>query len=149
MRIWSCDIELIERLPKFVLFGSFILIQLLCSCSSAVRYSSSNGEIFKGSGTGVYSEIGFASYYSRSFVGKTTASGEIYNPNRFTAAHRTLPFGTKIQVTCLENDRKVVVKVNDRGPFVSGRIIDLSESAAKELGIIEKGIAKVKIEILE
>lgn len=78
-----------------------------------------------------------------------TASGEIYDANQLTAAHRSLPFGTKLKVTNLENRQSVVVRVNDRGPFVSGRIIDLSNRAAKELGIIQKGMARVQIEIVK
>ena len=91
---------------------------------------------------------GIASYYADKFVGRTTASGEKYKHNKLTAAHKTLPFGTKVKVTNLTNKKSVVVVINDRGPFVKGRIIDLSKSAAKKLDFVNKGITKVKITVL-
>jgi rare lipoprotein A len=96
-----------------------------------------------------YNTVGYASYYSNKFAGKKTASGDIYDPKKFTASHRTLPFGTKVKVENLSNGKSVVVTINDRGPLKKERIIDLSFSAAKALGIEKKGIAKVKIEILK
>ncbi len=90
-------------------------------------------------------QVGIASWYGPGFHGSRTASGEIYNMYRFTAAHKTLPLGTYVKVINLENGRSVVVKINDRGPFVPGRIIDLSYVAAKKLGMLKKGTAKVKI----
>lgn len=127
-----------------------VLCLQLASCVSSVRYSNNrisniNSEV----DSNTYSEIGYASFYGDSFVGKITASGEIYDANQLTAAHRSLPFGTKLKVTNLENRRSVVVRINDRGPFVSGRIIDLSDRAAKELDIIRKGVARVQIEIIK
>jgi len=92
-----------------------------------------------------YVETGIASWYGPGFHGQRTASGEIYNMYKLTAAHRTLPLGTYVLVKNLENGRSVVVKVNDRGPFVSGRIIDLSYAAAKRIGMLRKGTAKVRI----
>lgn len=89
-----------------------------------------------------------ASYYGRKFHGKKTASGEIFNMFDYTAAHKSLPFGTLIKVTNLKNHRAVIVRVNDRGPFVKGRDLDLSYAAAKSLGIISEGVAKVKVEII-
>ncbi len=91
---------------------------------------------------------GEASWYGPGFNGKKTASGEIFNMNKLTAAHRKLPFGTIVKVTNLKNNKSVVVKVNDRGPFKKGRIIDLSEKAAEQIGLIKDGVAPVKIEIL-
>src|SRR6266568_3878919 len=91
--------------------------------------------------------IGVASYYGKEYQGKKTASGEIYDMNKMTAAHRTLPFGVNVRVTDLSSDRSVVVRVNDRGPFARGRIIDLSLAAARKLGIIRAGRATVKLEI--
>ena len=88
---------------------------------------------------------GKASWYK---MGKVTANGERYNPHGLTAAHRTLRFGTKVRVTNLRNGRKVVVRINDRGPFIRGRIIDLSLGAAKLIGMTRAGIARVKVEIL-
>lgn len=93
-----------------------------------------------------YSATGTASYYANKFEGRKTASGETYRHAKLTAAHRTLPFGTQLKVTNLENGKSVIVRVNDRGPFVKGRIIDLSKSAAIKIGLIQKGVAKVKVE---
>lgn len=93
-------------------------------------------------------EVGIASYYGEDFQGKKTASGETFDQRKLTCAHRELPFGTRLRVTNLENDKSVVVRVNDRGPWVSGRIIDLSFAAAQKIGMLERGLVKVKIEIL-
>lgn len=93
-------------------------------------------------------QTGLASFYANKFEGRTTSNGEIYFHEKKTAAHPTLPFGSIIKVTNLENNKVVVVRINDRGPFVEGRIIDLSQSAAKELSFIEKGLTKVKIEVI-
>ena len=92
---------------------------------------------------------GVASYYADEFHGKKTSNGEIYDMNSLTAAHRTFPFGTKVRITNLENGKIVVVRVNDRGPFHEGRIIDLSLAAAKELDLVKSGTARVRIEVLE
>jgi len=91
--------------------------------------------------------IGVASYYGKEYQGKKTASGEIYDMNKMTAAHRTLPFGVNLRVTDLSSDRSVVVRVNDRGPFARGRIIDLSLAAARKLDMLRAGKATVKLEI--
>lgn len=93
-------------------------------------------------------QVGIASYYGRGHHGGKTASGERYNRYAFTAAHRTFAFGTRVRVTHQRSGRSVIVRINDRGPFTRGRIIDLSEAAAKELGIIRAGIARVKVERL-
>lgn len=92
---------------------------------------------------------GVASYYADDFHGKMTSNGEIFDMNSLTAAHRTFPFGTKVRVTNLENNLTVIVRVNDRGPFVEGRIIDLARGAAKEIDLIKNGTARVKLEVLE
>jgi len=91
---------------------------------------------------------GLASWYGPGFHGAQTASGEYFNQNDLTAAHRTLPFGTKVRVTNVYNGRSVVVRINDRGPFSGGRVIDLSAAAAQALGIINSGVAPVQIEVL-
>jgi peptidoglycan lytic transglycosylase len=98
----------------------------------------------RGGGTGV--EVGLASYYSSDYHRRRTASGEIYDMYAMTAAHRTLPFGTRVRVTNLENGRHVVVRINDRGPFVRDRVIDVSWAAAGKLGMRKKGTARVRIE---
>ncbi len=92
-----------------------------------------------------YTEEGLASWYGPKFHGKRTASGEVYNMYAFTAAHKILPLGTHVLVTNLENGRQVVVRINDRGPFVPGRIIDLSYAAARALGMVEEGVVPVRI----
>lgn len=96
-----------------------------------------------------FSQKGIASFYSDKFEGKATASGEKYRAGRMTAAHRSLPFGTVVKVINLQNGKSVEVKINDRGPFVEGRIIDLSRAAAEELGIINQGLAEVRLEVID
>ncbi len=91
---------------------------------------------------------GVASFYSDEFHGRKTASGEVYNKNKFTAAHKSLPFGTTIRVTRIDNKQSVKVRINDRGPYIKGRIVDLSRVAAERLGILKDGNANVKIEVL-
>jgi rare lipoprotein A len=91
---------------------------------------------------------GQASYYAHKFHGRTTASGEIYDENKMTAAHKTLPFGTRVRVTNLANGNRVVVRINDRGPFVKGRIIDMSYKAAGDLEMITAGVVPVRVEVL-
>ena len=95
-----------------------------------------------------HTQNGIASYYHDSLQGNKTANGEIYRKGVRSAAHKTLPLGTKVRVTKLSNGKSIVVRINDRGPFVKGRIIDLSRRAARDLGIIESGITKVKVEVL-
>ena len=92
---------------------------------------------------------GVASYYAEDFNGKLTSNGETYDMNGLTAAHRTFPFGTKVRVTNLENGKSVIVRINDRGPFKEGRIIDLSRGAAERVDLIPTGTARVKLEVLE
>lgn len=91
---------------------------------------------------------GLASWYGPGFHGRRSASGERFNQNALTAAHRSLPFGTKVQVTNLRNGRSVVVRINDRGPYIGGRVIDLSAAAARVLGMVNTGVAPVSVEIL-
>ena len=97
---------------------------------------------------GPYYEVGIASWYGPGFDGNLTANGEVYDMNGVSAAHKTLPFGTIVRVVDLETGRSVVVRINDRGPFIKGRIIDLSKGAAEKLGLIDKGITKVGLRIL-
>jgi rare lipoprotein A len=94
-------------------------------------------------------QTGKASFYADKFEGSPTASGEKYKHSKMTAAHKSLPFGTKVKVTNIANDQSVEVIINDRGPFVEGRVIDLSKSAAEKLGFINQGIAEVKIEVID
>lgn len=107
-----------------------LLCSILICCTSCSRYVTKTGK---------------ASFYADKYEGRKTANGEIFRQNQLTAAHKKLPFGTQVKVTNLANGKSVNVRINDRGPFVKGRIIDLSKSAAKEIDMIGAGVAKVKI----
>jgi len=91
-------------------------------------------------------EVGVASFYGKHFHGRTTASGERYDMHAFTCAHPSAPFGTRLRVTDLESGRAVVVTVTDRGPFTGGRIVDLSLAAARKLGMVKRGVTRVRVE---
>lgn len=91
---------------------------------------------------------GIASWYGPRFAGRRTASGERFDPSQFTAAHRTLPFGSMVRVTHLSSGKSVVVRINDRGPFAKGRVIDLSQAAASEIGMVHAGKGEVSLELL-
>lgn len=116
----------ILKQPAKVLLAVVLAISF-CSCSRKIT------------------ESGTASYYADKFEGRKTASGVVFSQRRLTAAHKTLPFGTKVKVVNLANGRSVKVRINDRGPFVKGRIIDLSRKAAGKLNMINSGVASVKI----
>ena len=92
-------------------------------------------------------EFGLASFYSDLFHGKPTASGELYDKSKLTCAHKTLPFGTILKVTRLDNNQSVEVKVNDRGPFISGRVVEISKAAADKIGLVKDGSTKVKVQV--
>lgn len=94
-------------------------------------------------------QVGAASWYGSKYHGRKTSSGERYNKNEMTAAHKTLPFGTMVRVTNPANDHSVILRINDRGPFVGKRIIDVSEAAARKLGMHSAGVATVKVEVLD
>ena len=119
-----------------------ILLTLVAGCATTGT-SGTPGRAGKG-----YTQEGLATWYGRNHHGGPTASGERFNMHAMTAAHRTLPFGTMVRVEDLKTGRSVVVRINDRGPYGRGRIIDVSEAAARELGIIDRGIAKVRIVVL-
>lgn len=110
---------------------------LICLSVLALPLSAREGGQHLGTGT--------ASYYANSFTGKRTASGEAYSPGAMTAAHRSAPFGSMIRVRHLGNGREVVVRVNDRGPWTKGRVIDLSWAAAKQIGLHRSGTARVSL----
>ncbi len=93
-----------------------------------------------------YSEEGLASWYGKDFHGKRTANGEIYDMHKVSAAHKLLPLGSRVRVTNLENGKTLSLSINDRGPFVKGRIIDLSYEAARQLGTLDKGVTMVRVE---
>ena len=100
------------------------------------------------SATTKIAQSGVASYYGPGFHGRRTANGEAFDMHAMTAAHRTLPFGTKVKVTNLANGKSAIVRVNDRGPYANGRIIDLSVAAAKQIGSTNSGTARVTLEVL-
>lgn len=100
-------------------------------------------------GTGRAIGGGVASYYGNELAGHRTASGERFDPGQLTAAHRTLPLGTKVRVTNPANGKSVVVRINDRGPFARGRVLDLSKSAASEIGLVARGSGRVELAVLD
>jgi rare lipoprotein A len=134
---------------------------LLVGCSSGSLYeteggskiahkkygssSDNSGKTVESKGRTVYM---VSSYYGSKFHGRQTSNGEIFDMYKFTCAHKTLPFNTKLKVTNEDNGKYVIVRVNDRGPFVYGRDLDLSYAAAREIGLISEGVKEVKVEIL-
>lgn len=118
----------------------------LVACSSS-QQRKPDGKIPRGSG--IYQEAGKASFYAMKYQSRPTASGELFNQNAMTAAHKTLPFGTRINVINIKNGRNVVVRINDRGPFVKGRIIDLSKSAFQSIGNPRLGVIDIVIQIIQ
>ena len=130
-----------RRLSSFIAYAVLAITLLaLAGCASAQVNSRASKQ---------YQQIGLASFYAHKFHGRATASGEVYDMNKFTAAHPNLPFGTLVRVTNLKNKKSVVLKVNDRGPVSKKRIIDVSYKAAQELNFIREGIVKVRLEIVE
>lgn len=107
-----------------------------------------NGQWYYPQAVSRYAAVGVASWYGEDFHGQLTANGELYDMNRLTAAHPTLPLPSVVQVTNLENGRRLMVRVNDRGPFVRGRLIDLSQAAARSLGFERQGLARVRVDYL-
>jgi len=97
----------------------------------------------------IASSVGEASWYGPGFYGRPTASGEIYRPGTFTVAHRSLPLGTRVRITNLSNGRSAIARVNDRGPYVGGRIVDLGEGIADHLGVKSSGVANVRLQVLD
>ena len=147
-------------MKRIYLLGLAAISLYMVGCSSAERFTSEGPSPYgvgsantpsptRFGGKVLLTVEGIASYYSYGFNGKKTASGEIFNKNAFTAAHREFPFGTLLRVTNLSNNESVEVTVNDRGPFEKGRIIDLSEAAARAIGMIQVGTAEVKIQVLK
>jgi rare lipoprotein A len=138
-------VDVADRARRFAMLFAFSLLVVDAAWPA---------DVFARHGTAVHErhqkkrhETGFASFYGREWANHRTANGERFDPGELTAAHRTLPFGTRVKVTNLENGRHVVVRINDRGPFVPGRIVDLSQAAAKALGILDRGTAPVRVEV--
>ena len=122
--------------------GILMLIAALAGCSTPPSATTDPGSSQR-------SQSGLASWYSDALHGRPTASGEPYDRSALTGAHKTLPFGTLVRVTRTDTDRSVVVTINDRGPFVEGRIVDLSRRAAEQLAMIEDGVVPVRIAVID
>lgn len=122
---------------------AILLASALAACAPDLHPPQSPSPAAPGRG---FVEVGLASWYGRYHAGRPTASGEPFDPNAMTAAHRTLPLGAVVRVTNMANGRTVKVRINDRGPSDTSRIIDLSRGAAQALGFVEDGVIKVKIE---
>jgi len=129
---------------KRLIISTLLVIPLLYSCSP---FKSTPPAYPTYPSTGEY-QIGLASWYGDKEHGRKTANGETFNRYAKTAAHRTLPMGTMVRVKNLENGRDTIVRINDRGPFISGRIIDLSYAAARDIDMLDKGTARVKVEVI-
>ena len=125
-----------------------VIVLSVYACAPSARYAESR-EILTSSLQNGSILIGEASYYGKKFHGRKTANGEIFNMYAMTAAHKQLPFNTIIQVTNKENGKSVEVRINDRGPFKKGRIVDLSYQAARKLDMLNKGVAPVEIRIIK
>jgi rare lipoprotein A len=125
-----------ETIPGRACTALFLLAIALTGCATLTPREPS------------YQEQGMASWYGPGFHGKTTSNKEVYDMHDMTAAHRTLPFGTHVMVTNMENGRTVIVRINDRGPFVKDRVIDLSYAAAQQLDMVGPGVVKVRVEVL-
>jgi rare lipoprotein A len=127
-----------KNIFKFFVAGFLVLNVFACHRKSVPSSLPGDGRIV--------TEMGEASFYSDKYDGRPTSSGETFRQKSLTAAHKELSFGTLVKVTNLSNNKSVIVKINDRGPFVKGRIIDLSRSAAEKIDMINAGVIKVKIE---
>lgn len=128
------------------IYWNFILLFVVIISRGEARATS---HVTKSNGTTQYGvQQGFASYYSNNLQGHRTVSGVPYDRYRLTAAHKTLPLNSKVEVTMLSTNKKVLVTINDRGPFSKHRVIDLSYQAAKELGLVRAGVAKVKLRVV-
>jgi rare lipoprotein A len=125
---------------RLAVFFCLLVLVSLTACGSSPKTAA---------GAVGFKESGMASYYGKEYQGRKTSNGEKFDNGKKTAAHRTLPFGAMVKVTNTDNHKSVVVRVNDRGPFVKGRIIDLSSSAFSQIASINAGVAPVKIEVID
>ena len=128
---------------KGILAAALVLPALLQACSSSPSVGTDAPAV-----GAAYSQVGMASWYGGKFHGRKTAGGQRYDMHAMTAAHKTLPFGTRVRVTNLANRRSVVLTINDRGPFVKGRVVDVSKRAAEVLRFKHQGTAQVRLEVL-
>jgi rare lipoprotein A len=128
---------------------ALLLLGFLLGGGCAARAAGPKPQAYDDSALEAFVQEGIAAYYATAFHGRRTASGAIYDERDLTAAHRTLPFGTRVRVTHLDNGKEVVVTINDRGPFTKGRVIDVSREAARRLDLIRDGVARVRLESQE
>jgi rare lipoprotein A len=135
--VWSMVRTFLRRALALVIGALVVASLAACGTKPPLRETPS------------YKANGLASYYGKKFHGRRTASGERFNMHAMTAAHRNFKFGTRVKVTNLKNKRSVTVRINDRGPFTRGRIIDLSYAAAKKIGMIADGVVRVKIKVVK
>ena len=141
---YSSRIVLVFRAPVYA--GAALFVAILAIEGGCARKNAARVPVPVRIGA---TETGIASWYGAPYHGRPTSSGEIYDQEQLTAAHRTLPFGTWVEVTDLDNGKRVNVRITDRGPFVDGRIIDLSLAAAREIDMVRSGIARVRLKIIE
>ncbi|WP_305842417.1 septal ring lytic transglycosylase RlpA family protein [Photobacterium leiognathi] len=136
------------KFRQWAVLGTCLLAVVGCAKTETTNLHNTPPVLFNQHVKQQNGEIGKASYYADKYQGRKTASGQRYDKNKRTAAHRTLAFGTRVKVTNLANNKSVVVTINDRGPYSKGRIIDLSRSAFSAIGNTSSGILKVKVETL-
>ncbi|WP_112713255.1 septal ring lytic transglycosylase RlpA family protein [Moritella yayanosii] len=134
-------------MKKLSLIFTIVVLSMLTACSSTSTSTTGSPKTIAYARS--HDLVGQASWYGKRFHGKLTASGETYNMRAYTAAHKTLPFGTVVKVINTTNNKSVEVKINDRGPFVRGRVIDLSQKAFEQMGSTNQGVVPVRIEILD
>ncbi len=145
--------NIIDRIKYLPFFTSALFLHIMIAgiffCSSSALFANEARHHQLSSKSHTKPILGIASFYGAKFNGRRTASGEKFTNSTLTAAHKTLPFGSKVQVTNLRNGKSVVVRINDRGPFVKGRIIDLSKAAAKKIGLNGAGTSRVELFVLK
>jgi len=135
------------RTPALLALAALAIVSLTSCQTKQGIVTTSTGNLYEARAT--HTEVGVASWYGGRWVGRLTANGETYLPGDMTAAHKKLPFNSMVRVTNLRNGKSALVRINNRGPFIRGRIIDLSVPAAKKIGMYEGGLAKVKLEVLK
>lgn len=149
-KLYRMDLVLKNLRLYMLLVSSLLIATMLLLTACYVPPSNGDGNTRPDNGRPVLDiQYGKAAYYSRQFIGRPTASGELYDPEKLTAGHMTLPFGSICRVINLVNGKQVEVRINDRGPYVRGRIIDVSERAARQLQMIDAGVVEVKLEVLK
>ena len=139
-----CQLAFLYRTKKTVVITTLILLLATLGLTSCAKVDYKRDSDWIG-----YTEHGIASFYARNFQYKKTANGEHFNHHALSAAHKKIPFGSKVKVTNIKNNKSVIVRINDRGPFIRGRVIDLSRHAFSQIGNTRVGIIKVKLEVVE